>query len=367
MAKETQPRSSQIGGSVGRSTQNKKAKRAEPNLFSSSKPLDVGRELHTFGSGAVRRNIGGQIENPDAPTGLDWLNAVNPDAKHSWEEPRRMSGGNPALERQRLAQIMDPYQDFASPQGKALIGPRGKGVTGMSPLFADSAMPVTGADPSNPFTMGERGQVSRNINDQFNNIVSNPNPPFDPNLHIYEQQRLATRRPMSNDGRIANANFDLFNGGPDAAAMPKLDSFNPNESLFSTAPMAPQSSSILQGVGAPVTVPSPKVAQPVYPRPASQPAKAPTTPFRDQTIPANPATHPQSAKGQAYADNWRNWSPLALPNPHVSYDPNTGAPWEPTSSVPNNDPMSDWIVRMMTKLTGMQPEKSYYRAAGYNP
>ncbi len=185
--------------------------------------------IKMFGSGATRHTMGGQLEDPNAPTGLDWLNAHS-SGGHSWEQPQHQEshrGRDLALEHDFMDQQQNGTQKISGPQGQAIQSKYGVATNALKPLYANSAMPITGLDPTNPLTRGERGQVGQNVHNSFNDILAAPLP----NMGFGQVIKNAQQRPMSNEGKIPNANFDLLNGQPDAPMQ------KPNRSVAPVAPL----------------------------------------------------------------------------------------------------------------------------------
>ncbi len=350
------PHSSQI---QDKPKKKKKSKQPQQIQIGLDPALDnLGR---TFAPGVMRRTIGGKIEDPTKPEGIDWLKANGGAGQtQSWNEPKRGVGVNLAAERAALAQIMDPVQRVGSGDMKAIFDPRYMGKNGNSASGIATNIPTAhkfetfggpggSAGFGGPLLASEKQTLGSDLNDIFSNLRTMPDAG-----PIMEQARLAAgRRPMSGEGGIQNANFDLIGAGVSKTPRPL-----PTEPPLPARPPNPRGTimnanfDLLNG-------------QPDAPNPYAGLNQPPLQPPTQQPVVGSGAVSQTNVTGFPNPNdtslNWRNYSPLAQPNPHMTYN----AQGQPYDSRSGSDSWADPIVEFLSKIFGTKPNPNIYRASDY--
>lgn len=175
--------------------------------------------------GVRPRNESGS-RDPNAPTGIDWLKA-NSSGKQSWD-PGQPRGGTPGYDpvaETKALQAMGPFdgiQRVGQGPAMAMKGQYGTGTNTSVNVFDPRIAPEMQmpAPSMGPYTLGEQGSLDSGLMAAFNSLIG-------------------TGGQESNEGKIPNSGFDLFNGMDAPNPLVGKPSFNPNQGLVQRTPAGP--------------------------------------------------------------------------------------------------------------------------------
>jgi hypothetical protein len=159
--------------------------------------------------GLRRRTMGGQLEDPLAPTGIDWLRDNGGRGQtNSWNQPQYPSVNQSGADRRALADILDAgsRQTVYDGRGTTIRSQYGTGTN--VPMARDIPEEGTQRLPN-----AESAALAASLSSIFNEQASTP-------------------RPMIPDSLSTNFDLTTPQAVPPSTEGQNLPSFNPNDSLW---------------------------------------------------------------------------------------------------------------------------------------
>lgn len=167
------------------------------------------RRIVEQNTGTTRRTMGGQLEDPLAPTGIDWLRDNGGRGQvNSWNQPQYPSVNQSAGDRRAMADIFDA--------GSRQTVYDGRGTTIRSPFGTGTNVPMARDIPeagTQRLPNAEAAMLAQNLSSIFNEQASTSHAPV---------------------GGGIPSNFDLTipQQIPPSTELQRVPSFNPNDSLW---------------------------------------------------------------------------------------------------------------------------------------